>query len=557
MSAPSIPPSLAQVISRAYTNWPAVHQGRFMWDLLSCIPLDVCAIGSPGGLLGLTAMWLRCNRLLHALRIIFVYGTHIQKLPRPNKIGVYGILWFFLAHVTACAWWGLGNADFNRRAAADRGIKIWTESISSSGAPVTRDSSLGDQYWSSFYWSVTTLVKVPWVMPETWMEQLYTAVIIIIGTFTFSVIIGQVTMQIKALDNARQARSERVDKMRTFCHTRGVTGPIVSDVLQWTVQDQDFASKYVGRQRLANIPASMRGPLLQMMYSQVLESFPFKKGGMADAGCNALLIKLSPIVLTRGMGLIEPNSIAANLYVLHKGCLRVALPKENVTKGQKSKHMRSARVSTSPIRGVKGGGLGLKSTKDFARFRVLERPGSCVGLADLGHTNARYPFHVDCTTVTQLFQISSNDLKIASDAMSSEDHQKCKEILIKEHKAHVDGLKYEPPEPVAAAPAASDSEPKSPLYTETFFKVDEVLSQATGHLDSLKASRTHLAHHRPPSKPSHAPCRHVACAPPSLANALPTGAPAPRVLQARTRAPSARCSSSSAVMPTSSPQRSR
>ena len=161
----------------------------------------------------------------------------------------------------------------------------------------------------------------------------------------------------------------------------------------------------------------MRGPLLQLMYEVVLESFPFKKGGMTPGGCNALLIKLNPLVLMRGMGLIEPNAISSTLYVLQKGCLRVAMPKEK--KGEVKanpngkKHVRSHRVSTSPVRGVKGGGLGLKSTKEFARFRVLERPGACVGIPNLDHIASRYPFHVDCTSLTQLFSISGGDTTTA------------------------------------------------------------------------------------------------------------------------------------------------
>ena len=59
------------------------------------------------------------------------------------------------------------------------------------------------------------------------------------------------------------------------------------------------------------------------------------------------------------------------------------------------KRMRSARVSTSPIRGVKGGGLGLKSTKEFARFRVL----ACEGRQPLRNGSACHalPFRVDET----------------------------------------------------------------------------------------------------------------------------------------------------------------
>ena len=323
----------------------------------------------------------------------------------------------------------------------------WNLRVSQGAQAVTWSSSFADQYFTCFYWSVTVLVKVPWIAPETYYEQLFTSVVIVVGTFTFSVIIGQVTMQQKSLDMARQARSERLSKLRLFCTSRGVAAATQKDIYQWVLCDQDFSAKYVGRGRLTMLPPAMRGPLLQGMFDVLLESFPFKKNGMSNPGINAMLIKLNPLVLMRGMGLIEPNTISTTLYVLHKGCLRIALPMKKseagMAGGDGKKRMRSARVSTSPIRGVKGGGLGLKSTKEFARFRVLERPGSTVGMSNMENLAMPYPFHVDCTMTSNLFSISADALRQAMDGMSSEDTAVCKSTVGKEFKAHVDGLKFD------------------------------------------------------------------------------------------------------------------
>jgi len=415
-----------------------------------------------------------------------------------TKILVYCVLWMFLCHLTACGWWAIGVADFNVKAAATRRTLPWPLRIPFKGAGVTVASDLGDQYWSCFYWAATTLTKVPWVTPHTWYEQAYTAVIIMIGTFTFSVIIGQVTMQIKALDMARQARSERLGKMRQYCETRGVGSGIKRDVLQWTVADQDFSTQFVGRASLQKLPPQMRAPILQKMYEHLLESFPFKKGGVGDAGINALLVRLNPIVMLRGMVVIEPNTASTAVYVLHKGCLRIALPMQKPKEGDKkeSKRMRSARVSTSPVRGVKGGGLGLKSTKEFTRFRVLERPGASVGIANLDDLKALYPFHVDCTSNTQLFSISTANLKEATNAMSKEDSLKCREVLKNEHKAHVNGLKYEGSDlskadtPKEKQPSMTEmSEERKALLTETNSVVSNVMGLGKSTLDSLRGTR--------------------------------------------------------------------
>lgn len=108
------------MIWQAYTNFPALHRGYFLYDVVSCLPIDLLAAGSAGGVLGQTGQWLRTNRLLHALRVVSVHGAAIGGLSRTKKILVYGLLWLFLAHLIACIWWGIGIADFNVRAAPPR-----------------------------------------------------------------------------------------------------------------------------------------------------------------------------------------------------------------------------------------------------------------------------------------------------------------------------------------------------------------------------------------------------------------------------------------------------
>jgi hypothetical protein len=319
--------------------------------------------------------------------------------------------------------------------------------------------------------------------------------VISIGTLTFSVLIGQITLQIKAFDQARQARSERLGKMRNFCTSRGVEYAIQKDVYQWVVVDQDFSSKFNGKARLGLLPPSMRGPLLQVLFSELLDSYPFKRDGMSTPGVNAMLMKLNPMALSRGMSLIEPNTASRVLYVLQKGCLRIALPLQKVEKkGDGKTRMRSSRVSTSPIRGVKGGGLGLKSTKQFARFRVLERPGSTVGISNLDE-KALYPFEVDCTTTTNLFYVSQADLKMAMGAMSAADHKVCKDTTAKEYKAHVDGLKFEGSETSSVrssmtSPRVDVERVASVEMTETRRDLESLDTRVRGTLDTLRGTRS-------------------------------------------------------------------
>ena len=80
--------SLTRASSRGYTHFPYLHRGRFLWDLISCIPIDLIGLVPgllPGGIYGVYAMWLRANRLIHGLRVISVHGGQIAKLTRPRE----------------------------------------------------------------------------------------------------------------------------------------------------------------------------------------------------------------------------------------------------------------------------------------------------------------------------------------------------------------------------------------------------------------------------------------------------------------------------------------
>lgn len=98
-----------KVIFQKYTRAPYFHRGFFLYDLLACLPIDLVAFGLSGGVFGVNGQWLRANRLLHGLRIVSVHGGQVQRMSRIKKIGVYGLLWLFQAHLTACIWWAIGT----------------------------------------------------------------------------------------------------------------------------------------------------------------------------------------------------------------------------------------------------------------------------------------------------------------------------------------------------------------------------------------------------------------------------------------------------------------
>ena len=57
----------------------------------------------------------------------------------------------------------------------------------------TRDlegAPLDQKYLSSLYWALTTLLKTPWVGPDTMLEKAFTSLMIVLGTFVFALLQG-------------------------------------------------------------------------------------------------------------------------------------------------------------------------------------------------------------------------------------------------------------------------------------------------------------------------------------------------------------------------------
>ena len=49
---------------------------------------------------------------------------------------------------------------------------------------------------SSLYWSLTTLIKTPWVHPDTILEKVWASVIVVVGAIMFAAILGNITAKL-------------------------------------------------------------------------------------------------------------------------------------------------------------------------------------------------------------------------------------------------------------------------------------------------------------------------------------------------------------------------
>jgi len=170
-----------KVISRTYLkSW-------FPVELIATIPFELFGLCEKKPRLVVPVKVIRLLRLAKVLRQVNVHN---------NVLRVSQMLTLFLvfAHIVGSIWWSLGVADFNCVSAFGRptgtswvvraGVVDGCHDGSSASAPIgnrTRTSSLGLEYMSALYWSLTTLIKTPWVHPDTIIEKVVASAIVVMG----------------------------------------------------------------------------------------------------------------------------------------------------------------------------------------------------------------------------------------------------------------------------------------------------------------------------------------------------------------------------------------
>jgi len=75
-----------------------------------------------------------------------------------------------------------------------------------------KDLSLGEQYMTSFYFVVTTMTTVGYgdMSAGTIYEQIYLAILMMVGVFIFSLVTGSLASILASMDNMNAALTEKI-----------------------------------------------------------------------------------------------------------------------------------------------------------------------------------------------------------------------------------------------------------------------------------------------------------------------------------------------------------
>jgi hypothetical protein len=231
----------ASAIARRYAR------GSLALDILASLPLEVCAVHL--GVPSTAIKACRMNRLLRLRRLKTIHGRQIKRLSRLSRLALLWLGMLMLSHWSACVWWALGNAELAWRLESENVSSVAAESNQAprtiDGLPERRpwvlrpmtpgslvrfdldDRPLGQAYWSSFYWSLCTLVKQkPSTPPETLPELGFTAFALLVGALCYAVLVGEATAIVQVSEETPTCLILRAQQPRRRCTAPLLRSPL-------------------------------------------------------------------------------------------------------------------------------------------------------------------------------------------------------------------------------------------------------------------------------------------------------------------------------------------
>ena len=411
----------------------------FPVDLCATMPWEVFLLGQD-----VSPQLIRALKMPRILRLIRLRKEVNLETGKSMVLArVLGILFVFvvLAHWVGSFWWLIGSvetiygqlrldeaAGCAPSASGCGGLysSSWLQQIpqirwnGEKAYALTLDSPLAQQYFSSLYWSLTALVKVPWVAPTTVVEKLYGGLTVMLGAIFFAALLGNITAAVQAFERSNKERTHTMMTMHHFAETRKLPAELKQEMVRFV--DAKFAcvQPYEGTERLGALPVPLRSGLLRAIWKDLLAESPLLR---APTEQTALLLTqfLQPCVCMPKATLIERNAVSNELYILQRGML----------------HVHAAAAEDGKASRKKFG------AKAALRFRAVEKMGAFVGFYDPYDFRIRLPLEVVAQKLSQLFAINRLDLLDVLDAVGEGEANAVLKVLDDEKNLVLKALKVD------------------------------------------------------------------------------------------------------------------
>lgn len=304
-----------------------------------------------------------------------------------------------------------------------------------------------NQWWTSFYWALTMLMKMPNVGPDTTLEKGFSCLTVIVGAIFFALLLGQVTTLIMVTAKAGAQLRDQLVTMTTFATSRRVPARM-SNTLQKHLRAEWTVTKGMDTQSLLqDFPTQLKGDVLAAVFMPLIEcNPPFLR--CSDQLQRQILGLLRPSVALKKQTIIAGRQFGATIYVLMKGTLQVSQAPQGQEGGD-----GAGGGEPSPGNGRRGVSMGAKDLKkqltrmntkgfkDKLKVRMLEKPGAVIPLDTIFMGARTSIFSVFAVAQSQLLLIEAPELARLLESYPAADANVVVTAFESEYKNLLDSLK--------------------------------------------------------------------------------------------------------------------
>lgn len=446
-------------------------QGWFPFDLMASFPYNllVVIIESGGSKTAVNNNIFGIFKMPRLFRLSRLWAK-LEQLSSAGFLRVLLHITFFIlgAHWVGCFWWIIGETSYDSKDAeclmkcggsgvdcGDSHGVSWMLRTPEGSTKLHRDDGSGEyetpvsqQWLSAFYWSLTTLMKSPWVGPDTLGEKAYASLIVMVGAGIFAILLGNVTAWVAASDKTHAELRDRMTSLHNYAVFRHVPAHLQRQMYAYVGAYWTMTAGLDHAEVLAALPERLRGDVMASIHSHLIaeDCLMLRRCGFECA--KALLLKFRPQVCLQKESLLVPGQLCTELYILTQGAMQITFPE-----AMRHDELRNSVIhSTEMSQALLGGATALRHDGKAApvrkglkaerlRFRMVEKPGQIVGLRDPLRKPALYPFLVTAVKLSQLLYITRQELADVLGVYHGEDADHVCEVLNSEFRMCWETLK--------------------------------------------------------------------------------------------------------------------
>jgi hypothetical protein len=118
------------------------------------------------------------------------------------------------------------------------------------------------RYLSSLYWSLSAMVKTPWVGPDTIGEKVWVSLVVLGGTILFAAALANATAMVKSLDEASMKRRSRLAAVRSFMGFHNLPSAMQRKLLDYAEAEWVMTHGMSTQETLGQLPPVLRSQVI-------------------------------------------------------------------------------------------------------------------------------------------------------------------------------------------------------------------------------------------------------------------------------------------------------